>query len=69
MTQKISYFDDRDADSKNSSKIHKSLLEEYLQNPNLDLADIVGMASDLLLAGVDTVRLKKKCARRVEFLY
>lgn len=35
-----------------------SILEEYLLNPNLDLPDIVGMSSDLLLAGIDTVCLK-----------
>lgn len=33
----------------------KSLLDDYLQNPKLDLPDVVGMACDLLLAGVDTV--------------
>uniref|UniRef100_A0A1I8Q2P9 Cytochrome P450 302a1, mitochondrial n=1 Tax=Stomoxys calcitrans TaxID=35570 RepID=A0A1I8Q2P9_STOCA len=31
-----------------------SLVEEYMKNPNLDLFDVVGMAADLLLAGVDT---------------
>lgn len=33
----------------------RSLLDDYLQNPKLDLPDVVGMACDLLLAGVDTV--------------
>lgn len=32
-----------------------SLLETYLMNPNLDEKDVVGMACDMLLAGVDTV--------------
>lgn len=32
-----------------------SMLEEYLANPKLDVRDVVGMASDVLLAGVDTV--------------
>lgn len=33
----------------------QSLLEEYLKNEALDIKDIVGMACDMLLAGVDTV--------------
>lgn len=32
-----------------------SLLELYLTSPNLDYKDVVGMAVDLLLAGIDTV--------------
>lgn len=37
--------------------IHRkqSLLEEYLKNDALDIKDVVGMACDMLLAGVDTV--------------
>jgi ecdysteroid 25-hydroxylase CYP302A1 len=35
--------------------VEKSLLEQYLDNPNLGMQDIVGMAADLLLAGVHTV--------------
>lgn len=54
ISQKLSYYKD-ETDTKNSSNISRcSLLEEYLRNPNLDLADIVGMAVDLLLAGVET---------------
>ncbi|XP_011703947.1 PREDICTED: cytochrome P450 302a1, mitochondrial, partial [Wasmannia auropunctata] len=36
--------------------IHRkqSLLEEYLKNDALDIKDVVGMACDMLLAGVDT---------------
>lgn len=34
-----------------------SILEEYLQNPQLNVADVVGMASDVLLAGIDTVSI------------
>lgn len=33
----------------------ESLLEIYLKNENLDVKDIVGMACDMLLAGIDTV--------------
>lgn len=33
----------------------KSLLEIYLSNPSLDKKDVVGMACDMLLAGIDTV--------------
>lgn len=33
----------------------QSLLEQYLKNETLDIKDIVGMACDMLLAGVDTV--------------
>lgn len=32
-----------------------SLLETYLLNENLDERDVIGMACDMLLAGVDTV--------------
>lgn len=32
-----------------------SLLEMYLTNPNLDKKDVIGMACDMLLAGMDTV--------------
>lgn len=53
VSQKISFFDER---SNVHTQQRRSLLDEYLTNPKLDLADIVGMACDLLLAGVDTVR-------------
>ncbi|XP_037933752.1 cytochrome P450 302a1, mitochondrial [Teleopsis dalmanni] len=43
----------RKTNSKNSLA-RTSLVEEYLKNPNLDLADIVGITADLLLAGIDT---------------
>ncbi|XP_060823545.1 cytochrome P450 302a1, mitochondrial isoform X1 [Bombus pascuorum] len=33
---------------------NKSFLNAYLENPALDIKDIVGMACDMLLAGVDT---------------
>ncbi|KAG8227908.1 hypothetical protein J437_LFUL011836 [Ladona fulva] len=33
----------------------KSLLEIYLSSPDLDEKDVIGMAMDMLLAGVDTV--------------
>lgn len=36
-----------------------SLLEEYLKNEALDHKDIVGMACDMLLAGVDTVSIER----------
>lgn len=32
-----------------------SFLDAYLSNPALDKKDIVGMACDMLLAGIDTV--------------
>lgn len=34
----------------------KSLLELYLSSEELDIKDITGMAVDMLLAGIDTVR-------------
>lgn len=34
-----------------------SLLEQYLQNDQLDVKDVIGMAADMLLAGIDTVVL------------
>ncbi|XP_066583549.1 cytochrome P450 302a1, mitochondrial [Prorops nasuta] len=35
-------------------KRKQSLLDTYLSNPNLDEKDVVGMACDMLLAGIDT---------------
>lgn len=57
VTQKLTYFNEADADKQGMKleKQSKSLLEEYLKNPNIDLADITGMAGDMLLAGIDTV--------------
>lgn len=37
----------------------QSLLEEYLKNEALDLKDVVGMACDMLLAGMDTVSFQR----------
>lgn len=54
VSQKISYFDESSVAQKSG---RRSLLDDYLLNPRLDLADVVGMACDLLLAGVDTVNL------------
>lgn len=44
---------------KNNMKIryNKSFLDAYLENPVLDIKDIVGMACDMLLAGIDTVNI------------
>lgn len=45
--------------SKDTSLCRKqSLLDEYLKNEALDIKDIVGMACDILLAGVDTVSFR-----------
>lgn len=52
VSQKISYYDESSVAQKSG---RRSLLDDYLMNPRLDLADVVGMACDLLLAGVDTV--------------
>lgn len=52
VSQKISYFDERSIAQKSG---RRSLLDDYLLNPRLDLADVVGMACDVLLVGVDTV--------------
>lgn len=53
VSQKITFFDDR---TTAQNEHRRSLLDDYLLNPKLDLPDILGMACDLLLAGVDTVR-------------
>lgn len=58
VTQKLKYFDERETlkkidEPEKNKKL--SLLEEYFKNPNIDLADIIGMAGDVLLAGSDTV--------------
>lgn len=57
VTQKVKYFDETTSmkAKDNPGTKNQSLLEEYLKNPNIDLADITGMAGDMLLAGVDTV--------------
>lgn len=39
----------------NTSDHQPSLLELFLSSPDLDHKDIVGMAVDMLLAGMDTV--------------
>lgn len=36
-------------------RYNKSFIDAYLENPVLDIKDIVGMACDMLLAGIDTV--------------
>lgn len=52
VSQKINYFDEKDDVRKDAQR---SLLDDYLLNPRLDLADVVAMTCDVLLAGVDTV--------------
>ncbi|XP_055535254.1 cytochrome P450 302a1, mitochondrial [Wyeomyia smithii] len=52
VSQKLLYYNGDH--QKLASGQHKSLLTEYLRNPNLELNDIIGMAADLLLAGVHT---------------
>lgn len=49
VTQKLTFYQEDPPNAHN-----RSLLDGYLRNPNLNLQDIVGMAADLLLAGVDT---------------
>lgn len=66
VSQKISYFDDRSATQKDN---RRSLLDEYLLNPKLDLSDVVGMASDLLLTGVDTVIFIDFSIVKIELLF
>ncbi|XP_017482732.1 PREDICTED: cytochrome P450 302a1, mitochondrial-like isoform X1 [Rhagoletis zephyria] len=59
VSQKLAYFKDSKevsdgANPDGGTMQRSSLIEEYLKNPNLDLCDVVGMAADLLLAGIDT---------------
>ncbi|XP_058462813.1 cytochrome P450 302a1, mitochondrial [Malaya genurostris] len=54
VSQKLLYFDEDRQKLASGQHRSRSLLEEYLRNPNLDLYDITGMAADLLLAGVHT---------------
>jgi len=49
----VTFVEEKMADQTNENG---SLLDLYLSSPNLDKKDIVGMAVDLLLAGMDTVR-------------
>lgn len=37
-----------------AARQNKSFLNAYLENPALDIKDVVGMACDMLLAGIDT---------------
>lgn len=55
VSQKMSFFQEDSNRKIKRTNGSRSILEEYLINPNLDLFDIVGMATDLLLAGIDTV--------------
>lgn len=50
LSAKVTFFEDTDSNNKTIS-----LLKSYLLSPELDLKDIVGMAADFLLAGIDTV--------------
>ncbi|XP_050093938.1 cytochrome P450 302a1, mitochondrial [Anopheles aquasalis] len=54
VSQKLLYFDEDQQRLASGEHGSKSLMEEYLRNPNLELNDIIGMAADLLLAGVHT---------------
>lgn len=54
VSQKIAFINENGKVAEKMSR--RSLLDDYLTNPKLDLADVIGMACDLLLAGVDTVR-------------
>ncbi|XP_053955018.1 cytochrome P450 302a1, mitochondrial [Anastrepha ludens] len=57
VSQKLAYFKESktsDSSNQDGTMLRSSLIEEYLKNPNLDLCDVVGMAADLLLAGIDT---------------
>lgn len=65
VSQKISYFDESNGAQKAD---RRSLLDDYLLNPKLDLADVVGMACDLLLTGVDTVHFTQITLFRVFFV-
>lgn len=40
--------------TKNNMESSKSFFEDYLRNPKLKFEDVIGMACDLLLAGIDT---------------
>lgn len=52
VQRKLASFDRKAAADR---KDRRSLLDDYLLNPKLELPDIVGFSTDLLLAGTDTV--------------
>uniref|UniRef100_A0A1A9W4R6 Cytochrome P450 302a1, mitochondrial n=1 Tax=Glossina brevipalpis TaxID=37001 RepID=A0A1A9W4R6_9MUSC len=54
VSQKLCFFKESNSGDSFSPLKRTSLIEEYLKNPKLDLSDVVGMAADLLLAGIDT---------------
>lgn len=58
VNQKISCLNDDPKTAQNATDRRRSLLDDYLANPKLDMYDVVGMACDLLLAGVDTVSIQ-----------
>lgn len=51
LLRKIRFFEEQ-------SDGDKSLLASFLQQPNLDLKDIVGTMVDILMAAIDTVCIK-----------
>lgn len=53
------------------TSIHRkqSLLEEYLRNEALDIKDVVGMACDMLLAGIDTVGTSRLIFHSIKFMF
>ncbi|XP_067646683.1 cytochrome P450 302a1, mitochondrial [Eurosta solidaginis] len=55
VSQKLAYFNENvTKNDKDVIMSRSSLVEEYLKNPNLSLCDVICMAADLLLAGIDT---------------
>jgi len=58
----------RDAEGDTSIRRKRSLLEEYSRNDALDVKDIVGMACDMLLAGMDTVSFDRARASSIRAL-
>ncbi|KAJ8887052.1 hypothetical protein PR048_013267 [Dryococelus australis] len=54
-----------------NSEYEPSLLEVYLSSPEIDHKDVIGMAVDMILAGIDTARVAGKgngCRRRSSLL-
>lgn len=47
----------------------ETLIETYLKNPELDVKDVVGMACDALLAGIDTVHFANREYSTLNFSY
>lgn len=53
----------KDLEAETMVQSRKTLLEVYLTSKDLDVKDIFTMVSDMLIAGLDSVKIILKCFR------